>query len=134
MYWLYRYKEGALKAKQGLSEATSSAVDLAARELVSLTESYGAGPVDEGDIDELLQWTNGLNYDKSVCPVSSSVCSAYECVVSGADMWRTGTPQHPPLPLMVRAEYSRHVYSTMSDVSSLPIELSSEKETNPDLT
>ena len=61
-----RYRDGALKAKQGLSEATSSAVDLAARELVSLTESYGAGPVDEGDIDELLQWTNGLNYDKLV--------------------------------------------------------------------
>ena len=65
-----RYRDGALKAKQGLSEATSSAVDLAARELVSLTESYGAGPVDEGDIDELLQWTNGLNYDKSVCLLS----------------------------------------------------------------
>ena len=39
---------------------------VATGELVSLTESHGAGTVEEEDIDELLKWTNGLNYDKSV--------------------------------------------------------------------
>lgn len=61
-----RYREGSLQARGGLSEATSSAVGVATRELVSLTESHGAGTVEEEDIDELLKWTNGLNYDKSV--------------------------------------------------------------------
>ena len=61
-----RYREGSLQARGGLSEATSSAVGMATRELVSLTESHGAGTVEEEDIDELLKWTNGLNYDKSV--------------------------------------------------------------------
>ena len=75
-----RYRDGALQAKQGLSEATSSAVDLATRELVSLTETHGTSTVDEGDIDELLQWTNGLNYDKSVW----LVCAHYS--VSSCDM------------------------------------------------
>lgn len=59
-----RYREGALQAKQGLNEATSSAVDVAAKEMVALTESHGTDTVDEGDVDELLRWTNGLNYDQ----------------------------------------------------------------------
>ena len=66
MWHGFRYREGALQAKGGLSEATSSAVDVATRELVSLTENHGADTVEEEDIDELLKWTNGLNYDKSV--------------------------------------------------------------------
>ena len=41
-------------------------MDVATRELVSLTENHGAETVEEADIDELLKWTNGLNYDKSV--------------------------------------------------------------------
>ena len=41
-------------------------MDVATRELVSLTENHGADTVEEADIDELLKWTNGLNYDKSV--------------------------------------------------------------------
>lgn len=75
--WLKKmYRDGALQAKQGLSEATSSAVDLATRELVSLTETHGTSTVDEGDIDELLQWTNGLNYDKYVAEWQTSASTA----------------------------------------------------------
>ena len=61
-----RYREGSLQAREGVSEATFSAVDEATRELVSLSDNTGADFVEERDIDELLKWTNGLNYDKSV--------------------------------------------------------------------
>ena len=64
--WLCRYREGSLQAKQGLSEETVSAVGVATRELVSLSDSQGTDSVEEKDVDELLHWTNGLNYDQSV--------------------------------------------------------------------
>ena len=83
-----RYREGALHAKGGLGEATSSAVDVATRELVSLTENHGPDTVEEGDIDELLKWTNGLNYDQLVYPYSTASCT---CNV----MWYCGINVNP---------------------------------------
>ena len=53
-----------LEARKGLSETTTSAVNVATEQLVELTESHGAEVVEERDVDELLGWTNGLNYDE----------------------------------------------------------------------
>lgn len=64
--WPCRYKEGALRAKQGLGESSASTIGIAVREIVSLSELEGHESVEETDIDELLSWTNGLNYDQSV--------------------------------------------------------------------
>lgn len=58
------YHEGTLQAKENLSEATTAAVNVAADHLVELTDSHGSDAVGEEDVDELLRWTNGLNYDE----------------------------------------------------------------------
>ena len=43
---------------------TASAVDVATSQLVELTDTHGTEAVEEGDVDELLKWTNGLNYEE----------------------------------------------------------------------
>ena len=43
---------------------TASAVGVATSQLVELTDAHGPGAVEEGDVDELLKWTNGLNYEE----------------------------------------------------------------------
>lgn len=53
-----------LQAHQDLGEKTTSAVNMAVDQLVELTDTHGPGVVEEGDVDELLQWTNALNYDE----------------------------------------------------------------------
>ena len=53
-----------LQAHRDLGEKTSSAVNMAVDQLVELTDTHGPGVVEEGDVDELLQWTNALNYDE----------------------------------------------------------------------
>ena len=63
--WLKKmYHEGSLQARQNLSEATTLAVNTAADKLVELTDNHGSEMVKGGDVDELLRWTNGLNYDE----------------------------------------------------------------------
>lgn len=61
---VYRYRDGMLEACKGLSETTTSAVNIAAEQLVELTENHGTDVVEEEDVDELLDWTNGLNYEQ----------------------------------------------------------------------
>jgi len=59
-----RYHEGMLQARKDLGGTTTSAVNMAADQLVELTDTHGPGVVEEGDVDELLQWTNALNYEE----------------------------------------------------------------------
>lgn len=63
-YVLYRYREGMLKAKEDMNVRTQEAVELATKEVVALTENYNPEEVDDEDIDELLTWTNGLNFEE----------------------------------------------------------------------
>ena len=60
----HRYREGMLQARSDLTSATTSAVHLAADQLVELSETHGAEVVEDGDIDELLSWTNALNFEE----------------------------------------------------------------------
>ena len=53
-----------LQAHKDLSSATASAVNVAAEQLVELAETHGSEEVEDEDVDELLHWTNGLNFDK----------------------------------------------------------------------
>ena len=63
--WLRKmHREGMLQARQDLGEMTVSAVNVAADNLVEVTDTHGSDIVEEGDVDELLRWTNGLNFDE----------------------------------------------------------------------
>ena len=60
----YRYKEGMLETRKDLSAASSSAVQLAADQLMELSDTHGPEVVEDEDVDELLSWTNALNFDE----------------------------------------------------------------------
>ncbi len=55
-----------VKAKEELEDSTRSAVDLAAEQIMSLVENPPTQELEDldGDIDQLLSWTNGLNFDE----------------------------------------------------------------------
>lgn len=57
----YRYRDGMLLAKE---EVNSSEVQLAAEEMMTLVEQRQVDQMLEHDIDDLLGWTNTLNFDE----------------------------------------------------------------------
>ena len=59
-----RYREGMLQARGDLTSVTTSAVHLAADQLTELSKTHGPEVVEDDDIDELLSWTNALNFDE----------------------------------------------------------------------
>ena len=59
----FRYREGMLQAKTEDSE-TKSLVEGAAAGMVAAIESQGSEVVEEWEVDELLEWTSGLNFDE----------------------------------------------------------------------
>ena len=73
------------------------------REMASLSDCHGS--VEETDVDELLRWTNGLNYDQLVelCQFSIVV----DAVVYAA-MYQSGRTWHPLPPQMVWNCYYYH--------------------------
>ena len=60
-----RYQEGMLQAKTGDSD-TKSLVEGAAAGMVAAIESQGSEIVEEWEVDELLEWTSGLNFEEWV--------------------------------------------------------------------
>ncbi|XP_071801536.1 uncharacterized protein [Asterias amurensis] len=61
--WMKKmYQEGMLQAKTGDSD-TKSLVEGAAAGMVAAIESQGSEIVEEWEVDELLEWTSGLNFD-----------------------------------------------------------------------
>ncbi len=61
--FLRRYREGALKAKEQNTNVTSL-VESAAVGLASSSQSRFHDSVEEWEVDELLEWTNGLNFEE----------------------------------------------------------------------
>ncbi len=59
----HRYQEGLLQTHKDLSATTTSAVQLAADQLMELSDTHPEVVGDE-DIDDLLSWTNALNFDE----------------------------------------------------------------------
>lgn len=62
-YVHHRYREGMLQSQQRLSNTTTSAVQLAANEFMELSDT-NPDLVEDDDVDELLSWTNALDYDE----------------------------------------------------------------------
>ncbi|XP_071955456.1 uncharacterized protein [Antedon mediterranea] len=61
--WMKKmYKEGMLKAKSGDAD-TVSIIEGTAQGMVSAFEKDGVHAVDECEVDELLEWTTGLNFE-----------------------------------------------------------------------
>ena len=60
----HRYREGMLKAKKDHNANITNLVEKAAQGLVLATEQRGTDAVEEWEVDELLEWTNGLNFDE----------------------------------------------------------------------
>ena len=58
------YKEGMLKARLGEDEETDHMVKSVAAGMMTITETQGHDAVEDWEVDELLQWTNGLNFDQ----------------------------------------------------------------------
>jgi hypothetical protein len=58
-----RYKNGLLKAKGNTTE-TKRIVEEATINLMKAYEQDGASSIEEWEVDELIEWTNGLNYDE----------------------------------------------------------------------
>lgn len=77
--WLKKmYRDGMLGVCKAVSDdMTASAVGVATSQLVELTDAHGPGAVEEGDVDELLKWTNGLNYEEYITDWHLSATSAY---------------------------------------------------------
>ena len=60
-----RYKNGILIPK-GDTEETNNIIEEAARNLVDAYENNGAESVEDWEVDELIEWTNGLSFESYV--------------------------------------------------------------------
>jgi hypothetical protein len=57
------YKTGILKAK-GSDPETNEIIEQTTKGLLDAFDSISIENVDNWEVDELLQWTNGLNFDE----------------------------------------------------------------------
>ena len=62
---VHRYKEGMLRARQG-DPKTEQVVQSVAEGMLTITDTRGQDAVEDWEVDELLEWTNGLNFDQYV--------------------------------------------------------------------
>ena len=54
-----------LRARQGDRE-TEQVVQSVAEGMLTITDTRGQDAVEDWEVDELLEWTNGLNFDQYV--------------------------------------------------------------------
>lgn len=66
LLFFFRYKEGMLKARQGEDMETEQVVQSVAEGMLTITHTRGHDAVEDWEVDELLEWTNGLNFDQYV--------------------------------------------------------------------
>lgn len=62
-----------LKARHGGDVETEQVVQSVAEGMLTITDTRGQDAVEDWEVDELLEWTNGLNFDqyvdqKLICP------------------------------------------------------------------
>ena len=62
---LCRYKEGMLKARSSDRE-TNMIIEEAARNLIDTIETEGYNSIEDWEVNELLEWTNMLNFDEYI--------------------------------------------------------------------
>lgn len=80
--WMKKmYKEGMLKARQGQDMETKHVVQSVAEGMLTITDTRGQDAVEDWEVDELLEWTNGLNFDQYLYDwkeVATSAGSEYQ--------------------------------------------------------
>ena len=55
-----------LWSKPGTASPTEREIENTVKGIVDMTDKLGHGAVEEWEVDELLEWTNGLNFDRYV--------------------------------------------------------------------
>ena len=55
-----------LKARHRGDEETEQVVQSVAEGMLTITDTRGQDAVEDWEVDELLEWTNGLNFDQYV--------------------------------------------------------------------
>lgn len=55
-----------LKARHGGDGETEKVVQSVAEGMLAITDTHGQDAVEDWEVDELLEWTNGLNFDQYV--------------------------------------------------------------------
>lgn len=55
-----------LKARHGADAETEKVVQSVAEGMLAITDTRGQDAVEDWEVDELLEWTNGLNFDQYV--------------------------------------------------------------------
>ena len=74
-----------LKARHGGDVETEKVVQSVAEGMLAITETRGQDAVEDWEVDELLEWTNGLNFDQYVdqqfffCTISRHYCAWTFC-------------------------------------------------------
>lgn len=81
--YLFRYREGMLLAKRGTESPVVRDIEDSLKGMVKVTESEGYDAVDEWEVDELLEWTNGLNFDTYVSTWKEYATSATSGQIAG---------------------------------------------------
>ena len=79
----HRYSEGMLLTKRGTESPVLRDIETSLKGLVQVTDRKGYEAVDEWEVDELLEWTNGLNFDSYVSTWKEYATSAFSGPVSG---------------------------------------------------
>ncbi|KXJ17075.1 Uncharacterized protein C11orf65 [Exaiptasia diaphana] len=63
--WMKKmYKQGMLQAKQEQDSETQNIIETVAQGMVNAADARGSEAVEDWEVDELLEWTNGLNFDQ----------------------------------------------------------------------
>jgi len=53
-----------MSTKEGLSEEATKAIYKATEQVITISDQKGAEFIEDRDIDALLSWTDGLNFDQ----------------------------------------------------------------------
>ena len=109
----FRYKEGMLLAKHGTETPVMKDIQHSVKEMVEVTEKKGYEAVNEWEVDEILEWTNGLNFDSYVSTWKEYATSATSGKITGKEK-RTATPaqttsQKFATNLSISSSYNRSV-------------------------
>lgn len=76
--WIWKlYKEGMMMTKEKLEGTSRSEVKEAAEEIISLIQERGPEELQDKDIDDLLGWTNALNFDQYLTEWHLSASSGF---------------------------------------------------------
>ncbi len=79
----HRYKEGMLLTKHGTETPVAKDIEDSLKGIVQETDKKGYEAVDEWEVDELLEWTNGLNFDNYVSTWKEYATSATSGPIAG---------------------------------------------------